>query len=43
MSLPFPLAPEPEDSDREAGRLLFAGPVDFVKGVTSMAALPPKS
>ena len=30
MSLPFPLAPEPEDSDREAGRLLFAGPVDFV-------------
>ena len=41
MSLPFPLAPEPEDSDREAGRLLFAGPVDFVKGVTSMAALPP--
>lgn len=41
MSLSFPLAPEPEDSDREAGRLLFAGPVDFVKGVTSMAALPP--
>lgn len=41
MSLPFPLAPEPEDSAREAGRLLFAGPVDFVKGVTSMAALPP--
>jgi len=41
VSLPFPLAPEPEDSDREAGRLLFAGPVDFVKGVTSMAALPP--
>lgn len=41
MNLPFPLAPEPQDDDREAGRLLFAGPVDFVKGVTTMAALPP--
>lgn len=37
----FTLAPEPSDQDRETGRLLFAGPVDFVKGVTSMAALPP--
>lgn len=37
----FTLAPEPGDQDRETGRLLFAGPVDFVKGVTSMAALPP--
>jgi GTP-binding protein len=41
MSLQFTLAPEPEDEAREAGRLLFAGPVDFVKGVTTMAALPP--
>ncbi|WP_096786767.1 ribosome biogenesis GTP-binding protein YihA/YsxC [Rhodobacter sp. CZR27] len=40
-SLPFPLSPEPEDLAREAGRLLFAGPVDFVKGVTTMEALPP--
>ena len=41
MSLPFPLAPEPEFADREAGRLLFAGPVDFVKGVVAMSGLPP--
>lgn len=41
MTLAFSLAPEPEDAEREAGRLLFAGPVDFVKGVTAMAALPP--
>jgi GTP-binding protein len=40
-SLTFNLAPEPDDAAREAGRLLFAGPVDFVKGVTAMAALPP--
>ncbi|WP_135449476.1 ribosome biogenesis GTP-binding protein YihA/YsxC [Tabrizicola caldifontis] len=41
MSMIFTLASEPEDEARETGRLLFAGPVDFVKGVTSMAALPP--
>lgn len=41
MSMAFTLAPEPEEEAREAGRLLFAGPVDFVKGVTAMAALPP--
>jgi GTP-binding protein len=41
MSLAFTLAPEPDEDAREAGRLLFAGPVDFVKGVTAMAALPP--
>lgn len=41
MSLPFPLAPEPDDFAREAGRLLFAGPVDFVKGVVAMPGLPP--
>jgi GTP-binding protein len=39
--LPFPLAPDPEDAAREAGRLLFAGPVDFVKGVVAMPGLPP--
>lgn len=37
----FTLAPEPEEEAREAGRLLFAGPVDFVKGVTAMPGLPP--
>ncbi|MCJ8138558.1 ribosome biogenesis GTP-binding protein YihA/YsxC [Falsirhodobacter halotolerans] len=39
--IPFPLTPEPEDDAREAGRLLFAGPVDFVKGVVAMPGLPP--
>ena len=41
MALQFTLAPEPEDEPREKGRLMFAGPVDFVKGVVAMAALPP--
>lgn len=40
MTLPFPLTPEPDDFAREAGRLLFAGPVDFVKGVVAMPGLP---
>jgi len=40
-SLRFPLAPDPETDDAEAGRLLFAGPVDFVKGVVAMSGLPP--
>ena len=41
MSPPFPLADEPEFAAREAGRLLFAGPVDFIKGVVAMSGLPP--
>lgn len=41
MTMKFTLAPEAEEPDRETGRLLFAGPVDFVKGVTAMANLPP--
>ncbi|MDZ4136908.1 MAG: ribosome biogenesis GTP-binding protein YihA/YsxC [Paracoccaceae bacterium] len=36
----FPLAEAPEFAAREAGRLLFAGPVDFVKGVVAMPGLP---
>ena len=40
MSMAFTLAPEPEEEAREAGRLLFAGPIEFVKGV-SMSGLPP--
>ncbi|MEH7828943.1 ribosome biogenesis GTP-binding protein YihA/YsxC [Gemmobacter denitrificans] len=40
-ALPFPLAPEPDDFARERGRLMFAGPVDFVKGVVAMSGLPP--
>ena len=30
MSMAFTLAPEPEEEAREAGRLLFAGPIEFV-------------
>ena len=41
MTLPFPLAPEQEHAVLEAGRLLFAGPVDFVTGDVSMPGLPP--
>ena len=38
--LPFPIAEAPDDQAAEAGRLLFAGPVDFVKGVVAMEGLP---
>ena len=41
MALPFPLAPEPDQHASETGRKLFAGPVDFVKGVVAMSGLPP--
>ena len=41
MTLRFPLADEPDDFARERGRLMFAGPVDFVKGVVAMSGLPP--
>ena len=37
----FKLADEPEFEACEKGRLLFAGPVDFVKGVVAMSGLPP--
>lgn len=39
-SLKFPLADAPEPFAHEKGRLLFAGPVDFVKGVVAMSGLP---
>ena len=41
MMLPFPETSAPEDEAREKGRLLFAGPVTFVKGVVAMSGLPP--
>lgn len=41
MSLVFTLAPKPEDGPGEIGRLMFAGPVTFVKGVVAMSGLPP--
>jgi GTP-binding protein len=41
VQLTFPLAPIPDPGQAETGRLLFAGPVEFVKGVVAMAGLPP--
>lgn len=41
MTMAFSLTPEPSDEDRELGRLMFAGPVTFVKGVVAMSGLPP--
>ncbi len=38
--LAFPLS-EPDAPDMEAGRLLFAGRVEFLKGVVAMGGLPP--
>jgi len=40
-ALPFPLAEPPDAATAEAGRKLFAGPVDFLKGVVAMEGLPP--
>ena len=37
----FTEAPEPDAEALERGRLLFAGPCDFVKGVVAMDGLPP--
>ncbi|KEP69406.1 GTP-binding protein [Thioclava dalianensis] len=41
MALPFPLAEEPDEFSREAGRMMFANPVEFLKGVVAMSGLPP--
>ncbi len=41
MQLSFPEAAAPDARAAEAGRLLFAGPCDFVKGVVAMDGLPP--
>lgn len=40
MTLPFPLAPDPEPEAAEIGRKLFAGPVAFARGVVAMDGLP---
>ena len=40
MQLPFPIADAPDDQMREAGRLLFDGETDFLKGVVAMSGLP---
>lgn len=39
-ALPFPVAEEPDPQTLEQGRLLFAGPTEFVKGVVAMSGLP---
>lgn len=41
MSGPITLAPEPDPEEIEAGRKLFAGPCDFLKGVVAMDGMPP--
>jgi GTP-binding protein len=41
VTLRFPEAPPPDPEAAEAGRLLFAGPVTFLKGVVAMDGLPP--
>lgn len=40
MKVAFPEAPEPDPEIAEAARQLFAGPVEFVKGVVAMDGLP---
>ncbi len=39
--IPFTLAEEPDHADAEKGRLMFAGPCDFLKGVVAMEGMPP--
>ncbi|MFC7702861.1 ribosome biogenesis GTP-binding protein YihA/YsxC [Plastorhodobacter daqingensis] len=41
MTLPFPLVDTPDAAALERGRLMFAGPVEFLKGVVAMDGLPP--
>ena len=40
-TLPFHEAPTPDEAALEKGRLLFAGEVEFLKGVVAMSGLPP--
>ena len=41
MEMKFELAPEPDHFARERGRLMFAAPVEFLKGVVAMSGMPP--
>ena len=41
MQMQFTLAPAPDEISHEKGRLLFAAPVEFLKGVVAMSGLPP--
>lgn len=40
MQLEFPEVQQPEPAEIEAGRMLFAGETEFVKGVVAMDGLP---
>jgi len=40
MQLQFPEVETPDDASLEAGRLLFAGETEFLKGVVAMSGLP---
>jgi len=40
MQLQFPEVKTPDDASLEAGRLLFAGETEFLKGVVAMSGLP---
>ena len=40
-TLPFPLAETPDAATAERGRKLFAGQVEFLKGMVAMDGLPP--
>ena len=41
MTIAFPIAAAPDEAALERGRLMFAGPVEFLKGVVAMDGLPP--
>ena len=41
MIQPFPETPASDDSQRKAGRKLFAQTAEFLKGVVAMSGLPP--
>lgn len=41
MQVQFSVAEPPDEASGEAGRKLFAGQTDFVKGVVAMSGLPP--
>lgn len=40
MTMPFPVADPPDEHTSELGRKMFAGPVEFLKGVVAMSGLP---
>ena len=40
MTMPFPVAQEPDSEAADKGRRLFAGQSDFLKGVVAMSGLP---